>query len=234
MSSFNELLRSTLKQATLDCAGKSCSKEELEAKRKEAVMDAAADFAQKSLYLEVGAVIQEWAETADLEGDESMADRLMAMLAGIVDDDAESDEDFDEEEVEEFNEVLEAAWTYLAQHGVNDDDIDKLLNDEDNEAAERIHDFLVSALPDGDEADADLANFAFADSENESVLDAVYKRKFVIRGGQKMRVRKRVSGRVRLSGAQKAALRKAHMKANTGIAKLHRRKSMRKRRQMGL
>lgn len=47
-------------------------------------------------------------------------------------------------------------------------------------------------------------------------------------------MRKRVSGKVRLSAAQKASLKKARRKANTSKAKLKRRKAMRIRQRRGL
>ena len=86
----------------------------------------------------------------------------------------------------------------------------------------------------GDDGDI-IADFASdEDAVLEGVFEATYKRKKVIRDGKVKIVRKRVSGKVRLSAAQKAGLRKARRKAFTAKAKLHRRKSMRKRAQRGL
>jgi hypothetical protein len=66
------------------------------------------------------------------------------------------------------------------------------------------------------------------------VLDAVYKKKLVVRGGKKLRINKRVSGRVVLSALQKASIRKARRKAHSSIAKVHRAKSMKMRSRAGL
>jgi len=49
-----------------------------------------------------------------------------------------------------------------------------------------------------------------------------------------VKINKRISGKVRLSAAQKAGLRKARRKANTAAARLHRKKSMRLRARRGM
>lgn len=66
------------------------------------------------------------------------------------------------------------------------------------------------------------------------MLDATYRKRMVIRNGKKVRVNKRVSGTVRLSGKQKLAIRKASLKARSAGAKARRMKSMKLRRKMGL
>ncbi|PIQ55371.1 MAG: hypothetical protein COW02_03435 [Comamonadaceae bacterium CG12_big_fil_rev_8_21_14_0_65_59_15] len=63
-------------------------------------------------------------------------------------------------------------------------------------------------------------------------LDAAYRKRFVIRGGKKMRVNKRISGVVRLSAKQKMGIRKMHMKSHSASARMHRMKSMRMRTKM--
>jgi hypothetical protein len=68
----------------------------------------------------------------------------------------------------------------------------------------------------------------------DSVLDAVYKKKIVIRQGKKMRINKRVSGHVRLSAGQKVAIRKAGMKSRSAGARVRRMKSMKIRNRAGL
>ena len=72
------------------------------------------------------------------------------------------------------------------------------------------------------------------DSSEQSVMDAVYKRRRVIRNGRKVIIRKRISGRVRLTAKQKMAVRKMHRKAHTGKANMRRKKSMRKRISLGM
>ena len=75
----------------------------------------------------------------------------------------------------------------------------------------------------------------FGEDEDEgAALDAVYKKKLVVRNGKKVRINKRVSGTVRLSAKQKVAIKKARLKSHNARAMLKRAKSMRKRKQMGL
>ena len=58
--------------------------------------------------------------------------------------------------------------------------------------------------------------------------------KMAVRNGKKMRIRKRISGTVRLSAKQKLAIRKARMKSHSAGAMMRRMKSMRMRRKMGI
>ncbi|AJG18846.1 hypothetical protein [Cupriavidus basilensis] len=193
--------------------------------------DDAASYALTNIAVLVAAALQEWVETADddLDEGESLADRLLATLIGIADPD-QDDEEMDDDEQAVLNLALEAAWDYLTDKGVSEDDADKLLNDWDPDAAGRIRDLLVSILPDGDDAAAeDIDSFAFdGDDDDGSVkLDAVYKMKTAVRNGKRVRIRKRMSGKVKLSAKQKLAIRKAQKKAHTAGAMMRRLKSLR-------
>jgi hypothetical protein len=55
-----------------------------------------------------------------------------------------------------------------------------------------------------------------------------------VRNGKKLVLKRRVSGTVRRSGAQKIAIKRAQMKSRSSGAKLKRAKSMRVRMKMGL
>ena len=110
-----------------------------------------------------------------------------------------------------------------------------MISEMTSSATER--ELLKGELPDGD-AMSDVDAFAFdAESQEslmDSVLDAVYKKRMVIRGGKKVRINKRISGTVRLSAAQKVSIRKAGMKSRSAGARMHRMKSIRMRTRMGL
>ena len=209
------------------------------AQRSEAVLDAADAFNEHATKVDAAAAVQEWARTtaADLDEGETMAARLIALLIGIGDENKDGD-------IAEAEEVLvsasmEAAADYMLAKGVSEDDVLALLNDEDDEAAGRVAELLRGELPEGDdEAMDDVDNFAF-DSESsaslfDGVLDAVYKKKIVVRGGRKVRINKRVSGKVRLSSGQKIAIRKARRKAHSSMARMRRAKSMKLRARSGL
>ncbi|MBL8473799.1 MAG: hypothetical protein JNM98_18560 [Rhodocyclaceae bacterium] len=193
----------------------------------------AEDYTLADISMSAVAVVQQWAETDDLDAGENYADRLMVMFVGIADANHDGDVTDDEQGVLEV--ALNTGWDYLVKLGVSEEDAGALLNDWDADAAERVRDLVASALPDGeDEASADIDSFVFSDSDQGPALDAVYKKAFVIRRGKKTRINKRISGTVRLSAKQKLAVRKARMKSHSATAMMRRMKSMRLRRKTGL
>lgn len=196
-------------------------------------LDALAEHETRTIRMQAAAAVQQWVEEVDLDAGESSADRLLALMVGIADENQDGELDEDEQEV--LLAALEAAWDYLAEMGVEEDDISALLNDWDGDAGERVRDLVASAMPEGeDEADEAIERFAFTDEDQEPALDATYRKKVVVRAGKKVRINKRVSGTVRLSGKQKLAIRKASMKARSAGAKARRLKSMKLRRKLGL
>ncbi|MCP5245678.1 MAG: hypothetical protein H6937_06945 [Burkholderiales bacterium] len=192
-------------------------------------MSASENYTMTDMKMSAASAIQQWVETDDLGDNESSSDRLFALMVGIADENKDGDITDEEQDVLEM--ALEAAWDYLSGKGVEDDDIDALLNEWDNDAAERVRDLVASVLPEGEDAEGeDIDSFAF----DSVALDAAYKNKVAVRGGKKVRIRKRVSGTVRLSAKQKLAIRKARMKSHSASAKMRRAKSMRVRRKAGL
>lgn len=172
--------------------------------------------------------VHQWAETDDLDEGEGYADRLLSLLIGEVDEDI--DGELSEVEADDLLSLCDAVGDYLESLGVAEDDINALLNDWDNDVGERVQEFVAGKLEEG----ADAADFVFGDGSDEAALDAVYKKKLVIRKGKKVRINKRVSGTVRLSAAQKVAVAKMRRKSQTSIAKLRRAKSLRISKRMGL
>lgn len=160
---------------------------------------------------------------------------------------ADLDGDFELTEDEEalYQDIWQGVADALLTLGAADADVERLINGEDDAAAAVIGKALAAEM-DGVEADDDdlIAAFAFGeepvlesavgDDHLHMVLEATYKKRKVVRDGKVTVVRKRISGKIRLSAEQKAGLRKARRKAMTGAAKLRRRKSMRKRSQRGL
>lgn len=197
----------------------------------EPVLDTAGEHEQMSLRMDAVSTIQQWVEEDDLDDGESAADRLLAMMVGIADDNKDGELDEDENEV--VDAAREAAWDYLSALGIEDDDIGLLLEEWDDDAAERIRDAVATELPDGEEAFDSIDDFAFEEEEQDPVFDAAYRKRTVVRNGKKKRINKRVSGKVRLSGKQKLSIRKARKKAHSPRAKARRMKSMKKRRRMG-
>lgn len=195
----------------------------------------AADYAEADVALKAGAALQEWAETTpdDLGEGEGLADRLLGMMVGIADVNVDGELGDDEQAV--LTMALESAWDYLASKDVPEDDINALLNDWSNDVASRVQELLAAKLPDGEEgAAADLDAFAFGDGGDEPALDAAYKMRVAVRKGKKVRIKKRVSGSVRLNAKQKMAVQKMLRKSHGAVAQMRRAKSMRVRRKSGL
>lgn len=223
--SMTELLRGAMKRRE--------TAKVLDSANDEPTIAGADDYTTADISMSAVAAVQQWAETDDLDDGESYADRLMALFVGIAD--ANKDGDITEDEQGVLEVALNAAWDYLVKCGATEEDAGALLNDWDDEAADRVRDLVASVLPEGDdEASAEIDNFVFSDSDQEPALDAVYKMKMAVRNGKKMRIRKRISGTVRLSAKQKLAIRKARMKSHSAGAMMRRMKSMRMRRKMGI
>lgn len=231
-NSLNDYLRSSGRRIVMD----GCGKNDKEKKSTMLTLDAAESaesYVSTDIAMRAAATMQQWAETDDLDDGETYADRLFGMFVGIADENKDGEISKDEEEV--IVAALNAAFDYLLNKGVSEDDASKLLNDWDDGTADRVRDLLADSLPDGEDAEQeDIDNFVFSAEENEAVLDAVYKKTFAIRHGKKVRINKRISGTVRLTAKQKVAIRKAQMKSHSASAMMRRMKSMRLRRRAGL
>jgi hypothetical protein len=222
MSNAQEMMREALNRK---------SNQVLDATSKDSGLSGADTYTQKDITLKAVATVQSWVETDDLDDGESYADRLLALVVGIADDNKDGEISEDEQGVVDI--ALNAIWDYLAKFDADDADISALLNDWDDDAGERIRDLLASSMPEGEDNDADLDNFVFGSDQSE-VFDAVYKKTMAIRSGKKVRINKRISGVVRLSAKQKIGIRKAQMKSHSAVAMMHRAKSMRMRVKSGL
>ena len=176
---------------------------------------------------EAVSIVQEWAES-ELEAGEGFGDRLYALIVGSATD---GDEEMNDDEAEYAASLAELVGDYLEGKGIDAGDVESLLSDDpsfDNDVAARIHDALLDKLPQGEDAMLDDAD-KFVSGDDDEMLDAVYKKVVAIRAGKKVRIKKRISGRVRLTAAQKGAVRKMQRKAFSGQAKMKRAKSMRLR-----
>jgi hypothetical protein len=175
------------------------------------------------------AIVHEWAESELGEG-EGFADRLYALIVGNATD---GDEEISDDEADYAATVAELVGDYLEGKGADAADVDALLsgNLEDNDLAARIHDALLDKMPQGEDAMLDDAD-KFVSGDDDEMMDAVYKKVVAVRGGKKVRIKKRISGTVRLTAAQKGAVRKMQRKAFSGQAKMKRAKSMRLRQRL--
>ncbi|MGL5224570.1 MAG: hypothetical protein ACRC8Q_04425 [Aeromonas sp.] len=227
---FDELIRGHLYGAKEQEAREEAHRVVLDSAKQE-VPGSAAKFEAAAVRMDAVAALREWADDDDDMGDEeTLSDRLLALMIGIADSNQDGELDDDEQGVVTI--ALEAAWDYLSGLGVDDEDLDLLLNDWDTDAALRVRDLLVAA--DGKDDDESLDSFVFGPDAQEAVFDATYRKTIAVRNGKKVRINKRVSGSVRLSGKQKLAIRKMQMKSRSAGSKMRRMKSMAKRSKMGL
>lgn len=159
--------------------------------------------------------------------------------------DLDGDFEIGEDETALYNDVWAQVPDALMSLGASEEDANAFCNDEDEAAGARIGATVSSALDDM-EADDDQLIASFSEGEDSvlenasddkaitMVLEATFKKMKLVRGGKIVLARKRVSGKVRLSAAQRAGLKKARRKAFSSTAKLHRAKSMRLRKRRGL
>lgn len=220
------------------------SKQQNETKRvnkQKPVFDSALDagisesekYTSQDIALKAVSALHQWVETDDLDEGETLSDRLISLIIGIAD--ANQDGEIDEDEQEVIDIALNAGWDYLSQSGVEDSDISSLLEDQDDDAAERVRDFLSSSLPDGDEAAAsDIDSFVFGGDQDSTFDSATYKKKVVFKHGQRTKVNKRIAGHVKLSSRQKLGIRKMLMKSHSASAQNKRKKSIKARHNAGL
>lgn len=225
---FSKLMRSAMGASQNAAAYDSAKKD----KAPEREVDASG-YVERDISLRAINALAEWLETDDLDEGEGLADRLLAMLVGIADEN--QDEELDGAEIAVLETAANAVGDFMELNGVDAEDIDILLNDWDDDVAERVRDLLASVMPDGeDEVQQAIDAFVFTDGDQDAVFDATYKKAFAVRKGKKTRINKRVSGKVRLSGKQKMALKKARMKSHSAKAQLGRAKSMRVRKRSSL
>ena len=204
---------------------------------REATLDAAGAHAVADIRQASAALVSHWINTSPENYDEGegSADRLLAMAIGVADENKDGEISDDEADVIELS--LNAMADFLVGKGVTEEDAVALLQETSNEAGDRVLEMLA-----GEPAvDDEVESFAFDSESSASVMDcarqvfdAVYKKKMAIRKGKKVRINKRVSGNVRLSGAQKVAIRKAGLKSRSASARMHRMKSMKIRKNAGL
>ena len=191
---------------------------------------AMADIRTKAAY-----AVQTWAETDDLDKDESLYDRLDALISSIADGGIDLDGNPATDDTDDVYMVaIQAASDYMSALGADDGDLETLFNGKDDdardEAANRLMEFLVDSMGDEDQAEDMLNAFAFDVDSESNMFDAVptgsHKTVFAVRGGKKVILRKRVGAKLKRTPKQKAALMKAQMKAHKPAAIKRRVKSI--------
>lgn len=181
----------------------------LESLQKAAITNVRADGA---------AAVVSWVEEGDSDLDS--LDSIAFGLAGGDDDD-----ELDDIGVEQFGDVMDAAAEFIVSVGVEPQLVESMFNGDDD-AADTVFDQLDTVFG-GEDTDDMIASFAV---KEQMMMESVKK---VIRDGEVVLVRKN-KRKKRLTAAQRAALKKARMKAHTSAAKAARKKSMKLRKSRGL
>lgn len=221
----NELLREALNRrpagtVVLDSA-------EAAARRECAILDSMAEYLDKSASLDAAGIVNSWVDSVDDDDDEEVA--LDDLIASCVSGD--SDDEPSEEEIESYNNLRGKVFDYLLDCGVSEDDAVATLND-DASASERVRDYLMEQLPDGEEETLDsIYAFAFDDVE----LDGI---KVQVRNGKKVIRKTNMPGHNRRSLLARKRFAKFRsklvMKMHNSMANRKRARSMARRKAMGL
>lgn len=160
-------------------------------------------------------------------------------VMGVADLDGDYELAGDEEDF--YNSIWEQVADAMLTIGSSVEDVTALVDGEDDAAGERVGSALATAM-EGMEADDSALVSAFSTSGDavlesatgDMVLEAAFRKVKVVRNGKMEIKRKRISGHVRLSAAQRAGMKKARLKSHTSAARLSRKKSMRIRKSRGL
>jgi len=194
------------------------------------VLDAAIEA-----HTEVNARADAMAVTLDwLDGEDRTADSLADYVEIALFDDSDDsifDDDSDQESAiddDDYSEMYGFVGQSLIELGGKPESVEAFINDDDEDAGYAVADQIALKLEEANDTDTDIISRF---SLGGAIYDDAKKR--VIRGGEVKFIKKR-KRKKRLSGAQRAALKKARMKSHKGNAKKSRRKSMKKRKARGL
>lgn len=189
----------------------------------------------------------------DLEENELPSDRLDSLIAGI----ASGGDGNDDEEIEVDESTLDIVIANfqdaLATLGVDDSIIASMFGGdaEADDAIEAAAEIVESNKPSDDDMDELFDLFVYGEAEDDELLldgvslgktttksgkfgKVVYKAVKAIRNGKVAIVNKRVSGKVKLSAKQRAALSKARRKAGASGAIKKRIRSLAKSKKLGI
>lgn len=169
--------------------------------------------------MSAGAACVQWAQ-----GGESSFDTLDAMLFGMAG--GQDDVELTDGQAAMYESLQAHAGEFLVSVGGAQDHQLTEMMEGDEEVTDALFESLSTAL-DGVDTDEAVAEFAVRES---MMMEA---KKKVIRDG-KVKIINTKKRKRRMSAAQKAALKKARAKSNTGAAKAARKKANRMRKSRGM
>jgi len=181
-------------------------------------MSVTADKNTRSL---AAAIVLQWTEAGEHD-----FDSLEAMLFGAIDDDG--DRDLSDEEEDEFEELSAAAAQFILDStSLTADQVTSLFDNADDEQAIEAAGLLEDLIEEGS-TDELIANYA----EKQAMLLSSLRK--VVRDGSVVKIKKRIGRKLKMSPAQKQALKKARQKSHGAAARAKRKKSLRARKRNGL
>ncbi|MCG3884106.1 hypothetical protein I3271_05350 [Photobacterium leiognathi] len=181
------------------------------------MLEAMEQSAQVQLRSDAAAAVISWVDDGDAES--AAIDSLAYGLAG-----GEGEELTDEQD-KEYAKIYGLMTDFAMQMGATEKDCQAMV-DGDDAAADRVFSVIEAQLENNDEAEL-IANFAHRE---KLMLEA---KKKVIRDGKVVIINTNRRKRI-MSAAQKAALKKARLKAHSAAGKAARKKAMRMRKARGL
>lgn len=155
-----------------ECGGK--GKGNCGGKEKGVALDAAMaseKFGRQAVALGAVNAVNSWLEGEPAEGlglAADLNDRLVSVAGG---DPYEPNLTDDENEI--YNMAANEALDYMVSHGVSEEDAYAVIQDEDEDAASRVRDYLIDELPDGEDNEDDITNFVFSEEDQEPAMDGV-------------------------------------------------------------
>ncbi len=204
-------------------------------------------YLDQNLQLETMSILKDWAEMdeGDLDENETFGERLHNLLVAMADEDG--DEVITKDEEITINYAKDVISNYLEQIGVDAEDISALLDDQDEDAAERVREAVS-------DDDTELDAMVFGDEDGDEVMDAAVPVKHELRQGKHGSARggvrkafvsfhhgvrikkwKRIAGRAKApTQAQKTQREKALIEAKKPNAIRRWKQSMRNRRKAGV
>lgn len=174
--------------------------------------------------------VQTWAEkTVDLGENENQADRLFALIIGIIDEDKNGEVSEDEQYF--FDLVIEYVAQYLISLDVDINDVKSLLENWSSETAEKVCNFISGKIS-SDESQAIDSVISFVVGGGVT-FDSATRKEVVFRNGKKTVKNKRIGGKFVMSAKHKVALAKNRMKSKSTTALKKLSKSLKARAKAG-
>ncbi|WP_340615831.1 hypothetical protein [Xenorhabdus entomophaga] len=168
------------------------------------------------------AAVIDWVQNG--EGTFDSFDEFALGLADLLQD---NDEALTDEQIDDYNMWLGLMADAAVAMGADQSDVTAMIDNADDDAADAV----LSAIDvSPDDEDNIIAEFSVTGGDEGAMMEASIK---VVRDGVVKLIRKQPRPR-RLSAAQKSALKKARMKAQTASAKKARKKSNLVRKKRGL